>query len=228
MRSSDAFQGKFAADFLWNQFNARKVAVVFVQNDYGVGLKDAFVTEWESLGGELLLAEGVAQDATDIRASLLKVQAAEPDAVFFPAYRAVGVVGLKQMKELGLNVALYTGDAFIPDVITAAGDAAEGVYFTNISVEGNAVTQRLLEAYREKFGKEPDALPMVAFGYDAVFAIKQAAENSNSTTPTGIAQGLYSVDFTGAGGEIQINEQGLAKRVEKIYQIRNGLEVLVE
>ncbi|MBI3335780.1 MAG: ABC transporter substrate-binding protein, partial [Candidatus Portnoybacteria bacterium] len=39
---SDAFQGKFIAEFLYNDLGKKKAAVVYVKNDWGQGIHDVF------------------------------------------------------------------------------------------------------------------------------------------------------------------------------------------
>lgn len=218
--------GKKMADFAFDDLQLRKIAVVLHQDEWAEIIAPAFQKEFESKGGKIVLFEKVPVGEDDFRTVISKVKTANADGIYFPLVPINSDLFLKQVREQNLNVQLLTGDAFIPDVVLAAGTASENVYFTNIFTEDNAVAKQLLESYRQKYGKEPDALPMVAFGYDSVMAIAKAAESAGGTDSESIARGLYTVDIEGAGGRIKINPNGLADRVEKIYQIQNGEPVL--
>lgn len=126
---SDTFQGKFAAEYMINKLKKEKVAVIYVQNDWGQGIKDVFVSNFQKLGGSISFDEGIPQDAIDLKTILIKAKETNPDAIYFPVYPSIGIIGLKQMKELGFNVSVLGGDSFATDEIIKSG-VAEGVMFT--------------------------------------------------------------------------------------------------
>ncbi len=126
---SDAFQGKYAAEFVYNTLGKKKTAVIFVKNDWGQGIRNVFVERYKQLGGEIVYDEGVVQEATDLRTQLTKVKAANPEVLYFPVYPQNGVAGLKQIKQLGLTATIVGGDAFVEESIIKLPEA-EGVIFT--------------------------------------------------------------------------------------------------
>lgn len=126
---SDSFQGKYAADFIRNELGKTKVAVLYVKNDWGQGLRDVFTKRFTELGGQIVYDEGVAQDSKDLKSQISKLKAANPELVYLPAYPSVAVIGLKQMKDLGVNVTVVGGDAFEAAEVFNSG-VAEGVIFT--------------------------------------------------------------------------------------------------
>ncbi len=126
---SDAFQGKFAANYVFNNLKKSKVALLYVKNDWGQGIRDVFFKRFTELGGNIVYDEGIAQDTKDLKSFITKMKAAEPDLVYFPAYPAVGIIGLKQMKDLGFNVPVLGGDAFETNEVFNSG-VAEGVMYT--------------------------------------------------------------------------------------------------
>ena len=214
--------------FAFNQLNLRTAAIVLHQDEWSEIIAPSFRTAFEAQGGEIVLEESVVWGETDFKVIIEKIKEKEVDGVYLPLVPFGAELFLKQAKELGLEAQFLSGDAFIADVIIAAENAAEGVYFTNISAEENEVSQALTEKYLAKYGTEPIAFPMVAFGYDAVLAIKNAAESTEGVSPETIKEALYSVDFVGAGGRIKINPNGLSGRIEKIFVVQNGEPVLAE
>ena len=83
---SDTFQGKFAAEFVYNTLGKKKTAVIFVKNDWGQGIRDIFVERYKQLGGEIVYDEGVIQDATDLKTQITKAKTTNPDILYFPVY----------------------------------------------------------------------------------------------------------------------------------------------
>ncbi len=126
---SDAFQGKFAAEYVKNKLGKSRVAVLYVKNDWGQGLRDAFVNRFTELGGTTVYDDGAAQDTKDLKSSVSKIKAAKPDAIYFPAYPSLAIIGFKQMKDLGINVPILGGDAFEAEEVFKS-EVAEGVMFT--------------------------------------------------------------------------------------------------
>ncbi len=126
---SDSLQGKFAADYVYNTLGKRKAAIIYVQNDWGQGIKNVFGDRFKELGGEILYDEGIPQDSSDLRTLITKVKSVKPDVLFFPVYPKNAVSGLKQIKDLKLNVTIVSGDGFDGKEVTEA-DGAEGVLYT--------------------------------------------------------------------------------------------------
>ncbi|MBU0636056.1 ABC transporter substrate-binding protein, partial [Candidatus Micrarchaeota archaeon] len=220
--------GKKMANFAFNQLNLRKTAIAFHQDEWSEIIAPSFKQEFESLGGTIVLEEGVLVGETDFKTIIEKIKSNGVDSVYLPFVPFGTDLFLKQAKELGLEAQLLSGDAMILDIIIAAGSAAEGVYFTNIFAEDNEVSQKLSEKYHEKYEIEPEALSIVAFGYDSMMTIKNAAESVETISSETIKDALYSVDFVGAGGQIKINPNGLSDRIEKVFVVQNGEPVLAE
>ena len=51
---SDAFQGKFGAEYAYNEMGARKVAVLYHVSDWGTGIKNVFEVRFKELGGQIV------------------------------------------------------------------------------------------------------------------------------------------------------------------------------
>ncbi len=126
---SDAFQGKVGAEFMFNILNKKKVAVIYVNNDWGVGIKDVFINDFKNLGGEVVSEDSVLQDAKDIRTQLTKAKNSSAEALYFPAYPANAIGGLKQAKELGLKIPIVGGDAFDGEEVVKS-PSSEGLIYT--------------------------------------------------------------------------------------------------
>jgi len=63
---SDAYQGVFAAEHMKNTLGINKVAVLYTNDDWGVGLQGAFIESFEGLGGEVVAVESFEKTARDL------------------------------------------------------------------------------------------------------------------------------------------------------------------
>lgn len=164
---SDSFQGKFGAEYMYNELGKRKVAVVYVQNDWGDGIQKVFIQRFKDLGGEVVFVEGVAQDTKDLRSTITKVKSENPDGLYLPVYPEIAVIGLKQIKEAGLNIQILSGDVMeTPDVIESG--YADGVRYTLGKISNPS---DFAEKVKRETGKTSEfATPI---GYDSLYILAE-------------------------------------------------------
>lgn len=159
---SDAFQGKFTAEFVYNNLGKRKAAVIYVKNVWGQGIKNVFIERFKQLGGEVVYDEGILQDSTDLRTQITKAKATGPDVLYFPVYPQNAVAGLKQIKEMGLDVTVVSGDVFSEDTIMKLPEAEGAIYI--LAKTNNP--KDFQEKVRQVSGKNPDVFS--PYVYDAI------------------------------------------------------------
>lgn len=194
---SDLFQGKFAAEYAYNTLDKRKAAVVYRNDDWGVGLKNAFVEAFNALGGSVVVEEGSDPAAKDLRAQMTKVKNSGADFLFFPAFTDATIAGIKQAKELGIKIPIFGGDAWDDTKIwTELGVVGNGAMYT---VVGTASSDAFKAAMGEKLGHD-EIIYCSNYAYDGlkilVQAMKAAAEEGELSGET-IKNALYQVNYTG-------------------------------
>jgi len=101
---SDVFEGAEMARFAYSQLELRKVAILSVNLDYGLGLERVFGKTFKDLGGSVIYSEHYDQGETDFRSQVRKVKEKRPDAVYLPGYYTEIAAFLKQAREAGLEV----------------------------------------------------------------------------------------------------------------------------
>ena len=121
--ASDIFEGEIMARAAKETLGLTRIAIIYINNDYGVGIKNVFKKEFTVLGGKLVAEEAFPQGATDFRTQITKVKQFNPEAVYIIGYRELGSL-LKQAKELGLNVQFLSTVMFEdPEILKIAGNA---------------------------------------------------------------------------------------------------------
>ncbi len=176
----DDFQGKFIAQYIDKILtDLQSVAVFFDNDDYGRGLRNAFVAEAEKIGLALVASEAYDRDNTDFKAQLTSIKAKNPDAVFISGlYTEAGLI-TKQARESGIEAQFFGADGVdSPDFLTIAGEAAEGTYLTTPFTFGAAGEDALQMAanFEAMHGVAPDT--WAALTYDAVGMIAEALEKT--------------------------------------------------
>lgn len=196
---SDSFQGKYAAEYLYNNLKKNKVAVIYVKNDWGMGIKEVFVNRFKELGGQVVFEDSVVQDSKDFRTILTKMKAVNPDAIFLPIYPGNAGGALKQIVEMGIKVPVLGGDAFGGDEVTKIKEA-EGVLY--VSARTNA-TEEFNNKVKSVTGKTP--MSFTPFAYDAVKIVAEAIKQAGSTDATAIKSKLTGMDYKGAAAVSEVH-----------------------
>ena len=174
----DDFQGKFMAEYTKNVLGITKVGVFYENNDYALGLKDAFVAAATEIGLEIVGEEAYTTGTTDFNPQLTKFKELAPEAIFIAGYYQEGGLILSQAKKLGLNVQFMGADGLNnPELINIAKDAAEGFLASSplvFEVAGDEALKFKAD-FEAKYGSTPDW--MAANAYDAVGIIAKAIED---------------------------------------------------
>ncbi|HBV01701.1 MAG TPA: hypothetical protein DEF00_04980 [Candidatus Taylorbacteria bacterium] len=203
---SDLYQGAFGADYIYTTLGKKKVAILYVKSDWGVGIKDVFLEKYKALGGTIVAEEGYEQTARDLRTNLTKIKSANPEAVYFLGYTEASIPGLKQAKELGLKAILFGGDAWDDSKIwTEVGEAGEGAMYSVVSAPLNDKFKTDMKA---KVGSDEIAV-CTPTAYDAL-KILASVLGKVEATGEAIKNELYRTVYTGgvSAAEVKFDANG--------------------
>jgi branched-chain amino acid transport system substrate-binding protein len=181
---SDTYQGKIIAEIAFADLGARSAAVLYINNDYGVGLKDIFLRDYGEMGGEVKLSEGFAPETKDFRTVLGKIKEAAPSIVFLSSLYQEAALIVKQARELGISFQFIGGDGcFAPELIERAGDAAEGMVVINMHWDPQSAdphVRNFVERVKAKAGRDPEVY--AALGYDCLRVVADAIGRGGSSS----------------------------------------------
>ena len=150
----DDFQGKFLADYIDKVMGFKKVAVFYENNDYGIGLKTAFVQEAKKLGLTVVGEEAYKKGDQDYTPQLTKLKAAAPQALFVAGYYQEGALIADQAVKLGLDVPKFGADGFDnADYIKLGGKATDDTYLTApfLAETAGPAAQKFIEAFKVRY-----------------------------------------------------------------------------
>jgi len=203
---SDAFQGTMAANFAAKK-GFKKGAIIYVNNDWGNGLKDGFEKDFKLAGNEIVSSEAIEPASKDFKTVLVKIKTKSPDFVYIPIHPDQAGVLLKQAKELGAKLQFIGADSFSEkSILTVAGNSAEGVIFTMPAKTSGAAYDEFQRKYKAKFNSEASYIAAVA--YDAMVVTAKAISESGSDAEK-IKQNLQGVKgYQGVSGDITFDKNG--------------------
>ena len=164
----DPQQSEVMAQFAAKDLNA-KTAVLYIDSssDYSKSLGKIFKEKFEADGGKVVMEEAFLAKDQDFKATLTKIQTANADVIFVPAYyEEVGKI-IKQARELGITSAILGTDGWDDTkVVEIAGkDALNNTFFCTHYFDGDAEVQPFIEAYKKEYKTDPNVF--AALGYDA-------------------------------------------------------------
>jgi len=228
----DDFQGAVMSKFAADTLKAKRVAIlVDIRNDYSVGLKDVFTAQFTKRGGTIVATQSFSQGDSDFHAQLTQIKAANPEAIYVPAYYTeVGTIA-RQAKELGLTVPLLGGDGWdSPKLWEIGGEALNGCYFSDhySTDDPSPLVQKFVAEYKRRYNNQlPDAL--AALAYDAAKILADAMTRANSTEGAKVRDAIAATkDYVGVTGKISIGPDRNAIKPAVVLKVENGKYVFVE
>lgn len=221
---SDIYEGEVMAEFIFNRLNIKKVAVLYVNNDFGQGLKDIFEKKFKELGGEILSIETYEQGSTDFRGQLSKIRNVNPDGIYLPGYyQEIAKIAI-QIREMGIKAKLFsTSPIENPEIIKLAGKAAEGIIYTRPAFDPKNPSEKYKKfflLFKKKYGVEPGIA--AAYSYDAMHIIFSSIERGGEKGSE-IQRAMAVIrDFEGVTGKISFDKNGDVIREMILFTIKNG------
>ena len=222
----DSYQGKVLANYTTNELKAKNVVLYYDNSsDYAKGIAKSFEKTYD---GKIVDKVSFQSGDKDFQATLSKIKGEDFDAIVMPGYYNETGLITKQARELGIEQPILGGDGFAdPTFITLAGDAAAtNVYYVSgYSAKALATdtTTKFIAAYQAKYKSEPSMFD--ALSYDAVYMVKQAAEDTKAKTSVDVKDGLAKLkNFKGATGEITVDKDHNPVKEAVVIKLENGKE----
>jgi branched-chain amino acid transport system substrate-binding protein len=235
---SDAAQGPALAKYAVNDWGKRRIAVFYVNDDYGRGLAQLFEKEVRELGGEIVASvmhrNSLADDDKELIHSTLKsFKNKEPDLIvlFQRTPVAKWVLQIMHDEHIGSNV--LGGDSLAPlDFAKGNPELMEGVRVSQFFQprSDDAYATAFVKNYHAFTGRDPDYGS--AFGYDAIYLLRDAALHGGSNR-AGVKSYLDKLirektQGVGVAGNYILGPDHDARRELYIVEAHNGAHTLLK
>lgn len=233
---TDPNQGKKSAEYISENNIASKIAVIYDSSDiYSSGIDAAFEKEAAAQGLEVVASEAFTADSkTDFSTQLQKAQSAGAELVFLPIYYTEASIILTQANSMGYAPEFFGCDGLdgLLGVDNFDTKLAEGVMLlTPFAADADdASTKAFVEKYQEKYKEIPNQF--AADAYDAVYAIKEAANAANATPAMSVeelgkalSEAMPSINVKGVTGGsegLTWDASGAVNKAPKAVVIKEG------
>jgi branched-chain amino acid transport system substrate-binding protein len=228
---SDTAEGSYMAEIAATRLHAKSIGILFINNDFGIGLRDVFSNTFKAKGGTILAALPYNSDETNFRPYIAQMRSQHPDAIYLAGYYQDGGSIMKQAKEMGLSVPILGSTTHEdPRLLTIAGDAAEGfLYPFSTGYDAQSSSQAVLkfnDSFTSKYRKSPGLV--AALGYDCAVLLVTAVEKENPS-PESIRSFLAKTHgFEGASGVMDFDANGDVHKPIRLKTVRNGKFVFLD
>jgi len=170
---SDLAHGAALARWVHDTLGLRRGAVLYLNDQYGRGVRQTFVKDFTRRGGMLQSIDPYLGDIPHVGPYLDRLaKAGRTDFLVVAGNRTEAEEILRQARKRGLTMPVLGGDGL--EGIEAAGGLAEGVYLSSayLPTLATPANKAFLKAYRKKFPTAGLPNQPAAATYDAVYLLR--------------------------------------------------------
>lgn len=210
------------ASYIASELKAKKVAIIYLQNEWGISHYNAFKSFAIQQGLDLVSEEAIGLDNTDYRTQLIKTKQANPEVIFVVHTGALGAVVAKQARELGITSQLigqYGTES--SEFIDLGGKNVEGFVYTSFFDENVKNYERdiFIKKFKDSYGASPQ---IVAYNAYDIYNLLVDTIDSCDSDKTCINEHIsVTSDYNGISGNVSFVD-GELERNFYFKTISNG------
>jgi branched-chain amino acid transport system substrate-binding protein len=220
--------------YIASTLKAKTVAVIFVNNDFGKGGRDAFVKA--ATAAHLTVTADISTEAgqLDFSAAVLKAKQSNADAVFVYTNEEESARCLRELRKQAFSRPII-GETTLAGqrVIELAGAAANGV-LAHVGLTAEAPIPAVRE-FRAKFEKAYKYVPdhNGIKGYTSVYFLKAGIEAAGKPNRVAVAKALHGLKIRAAKQpgvlmDVAIDDNGDLDRASFVVQVKDGKQEVKE
>lgn len=229
----DSYQGAAAAQYIKDNNMVDTVGILYQSdNDYSVGLYNAFVAKCGELG--ITIAETqtfTSSTNTDFSTQVSALVSSGVKLVFIPLYAEEASTFLTQAHGKFADDVYFFGadglDGILGKVEQDTSLANNVLMLTPFAADNPAENvQSFVKKYQEAYGATPDQF--AADAYDAIYVIKAAVEKAGSTSGAALASALTSLTVEGVTGVMTWTADGNTNKPASAILYYDGVGTLFD
>src|SRR4030081_928036 len=227
--TTDAFQGPYMANYAAESLGIRSIYILDDTGAYGEGIANAFEGQAKAKGINVLGHDKLNPKESDYTTVLTKIQALNPDALYYGGVQQAGAKLATQAYDLMPTLPKMGGDGmysvgFLQDV----GPAAENWYATIAAPDTIDEPQAAdwVARYQSKFGASPQDYALTA--YDAVLVlddtVRRLVNDGMPITRDNVRDYAQMTNLPTLQGTISFDANGdLQEKIISVFQVKDAL-----
>ena len=229
VNAANDLQAKTGADYLANKLSAKKVAVLYNDDSYGIDLGKLVAAELTKLGAQVPVSLQVKVEQNRFPTEVAKIKAAGVDAIYYAGYEVECPYLRADLRDAGLDKLTFMASdgCFLAATIDNSDGSAEGMYVTGFAPSPKtAVDQAWVQGYQAVEYRNPDTYSVN--GYSAMEVLAEGVKQAGSLSASKVADAIRKLDIKTPLGVVQYQDNG-DLRAAQIYtfQVTNGQFVQV-
>lgn len=229
----NSYQGAAAAQYIKDNNMVDTVGILYQSdNDYSVGLYNAFVAKCGELGINIAETQTfTASTSTDFSTQVSALVSSGVKLVFIPLYAEEASTFLTQAHGKFADDVYFFGadglDGILGKVEQDTSLANNVLMLTPFAADNPAENvQSFVKKYQEAYGATPDQF--AADAYDAIYVIKAAVEKAGSTSGAALASALTSLTVEGVTGTMTWTADGNTNKPASAILYYDGVGTLFD
>jgi len=225
---TDDFQGKYLASYVVPKLlGKKKVAIFYENNDYAIGLKDAFVAGAKASGVTVTGAEAYVAKTTDFTPQLTKLLRDKPDTIFLCGYHPEGALIAGQARKLGFKGPLFGADGIDNiDYIKIGGKATDNTYCTVpfLASAAGPAGKAFAKKYKKVYGRDVDWMSANAYDCLGILAqvIAKVGPDRKKIRDALAAMNSKATGYKGITGVTYFDKKGDCSKPAFVKKVENG------
>jgi len=222
------------ARYIKDSVKAKTVAVIYVNNDFGKGGRDAIVKDLEAQGIKVVADISTDPGQVDFSGPVLKVKQSNADALFIYTNEEESARALRELRKQGYDKPII-GESTLTNekVVELAGEAANGVvaHVGLTSEAPNPTVQAFVKRYEAEYKTRPDHNAMK--GYTGMHAVKAVQDKVGKLDQKAFAKTMHGAsisakEYPGVLFDVRYDDKGDLDRESFIVKVVNGRSQVVE
>jgi len=222
------------ARYIANGLKAKTVAVMFVNNDFGKGGRDAITKALEANGVKVVADISTDSGQIDFSAPVLKAKSANADALFVYTNEEESARALRELRKQGYSKPIV-GETTLTGqkVIELAGEAANGA-IAHVGLTVDAPNPLMLK-FKARFYQDYKYISdhNGIKGYTGVYLLKAAIEKAGKVDRVAVAKALHGLKVSAAKNpgvlmDVAMDDHGDLDRESFLVEVKNGKQEVKE
>ncbi|HET9046894.1 MAG TPA: ABC transporter substrate-binding protein [Casimicrobiaceae bacterium] len=222
------------AKYIAENAKAKSVAIVWINNDFGKGGRDAIVKELTARNVKIAADIPADPGQTDFSAPVLKAKQSEADVLFPYLTEEESARLLVELRKQGYAKPIIGETTIVEQkVLDLAGGAANGAkgHVGLTAAAPNPLVKSFAEKFEKEWGYKPNHNAMK--GYIAVYVVKAVTEKLGKFDRKALAQAMKNVrlsakDHPGVLMDVAYDEKGDIDRESYLVEVKDGKQVIME
>jgi branched-chain amino acid transport system substrate-binding protein len=220
---TEALTANAAVPYYVEKVGLKSIAFLALNDEWGRQAAEANSKLLEQKGVKVLSTDYFLPGESEFGATLTKIKAANPDAIFVASNTREAILIAKKIQELGMTQKRIGVGAWPTNTFIArAGDAGMGwtVISQYVPTLDTPQNQKFVDEFKKAYKVVPDKYAVS--GYDAIHVVADAIKRAGKPDAAKIREALEKTNFEAIQGQVNFDANHQAYTNAVISENRNG------